>query len=191
MFFSDLRYAFMSFLRAAVDIYDGEVEPVIYHGKTLTSKVPLRDICEAIHKYAFVASPYPIIISAEVHCSLTQQDRVARIMHDVFGDALVSAPPEGRPSISRLPSPEDLKGRVLLKAKNLFVTEKSGLEEKKITVDAESTSSSSTSDTSASDSEFVHDVKGGLKKELEKARNVDAVKGELSFRGAVNICLTL
>ncbi len=88
---------------------------MIYHGKTFTSKVALRDICEAINRYAFVSSPYPIIISAEVHCCVTQQVMMAKIMSEVFGDALVQAPVDGRPKIEVLPSPEDLKGRVLLK----------------------------------------------------------------------------
>ena len=98
-----------------VDIFDGDKEPVVYHGKTWTTKVPLRKACEAIGKYAFVVSPYPIIISAEVHCCIPQQDMVASIMHEVFGDSLVSAPMQDRPKIAVLPSPEDLKGRILLK----------------------------------------------------------------------------
>ena len=61
-------------VRTIVDIYDGDTEPMIFHGKTLTSKVALRAICEAIAKYAFVTSPYPIVISAEIHCSLGQQE---------------------------------------------------------------------------------------------------------------------
>ncbi|SRR6266436_10303385 len=104
-----------SLIFTTVDIYDGDKEPVVYHGKTLTTKVPLRKACEAIAKYAFVVSPYPIIISAEVHCSIPQQDMIASIMHEVFGDSLVSAPVQGRPRITVLPSPEDLKGRILLK----------------------------------------------------------------------------
>lgn len=87
----------------------------MYHGKTFTTKVSLRKACEAIAKYAFVVSPYPIIISAEVHCSIPQQDMIASIMQEVFGDSLVSAPVQGRPRIAVLPSPEDLKGRILLK----------------------------------------------------------------------------
>jgi phosphatidylinositol phospholipase C delta len=99
-----------------VDIYDGDHEPMVYHGKTLTSKVSLSEICQAIAKYAFVASPYPVIISAEIHCGLHQQEIMAKIMNEVFGSALVKAPSEGRPKILALPSPEDLKGKVLLKA---------------------------------------------------------------------------
>ena len=41
---------------------------------------------------------------------------MAAIMHEVFGDALVSTPLYGHPArIEVLPSPEDLRGRVLLK----------------------------------------------------------------------------
>ncbi|KAI0332162.1 1-phosphatidylinositol-4,5-bisphosphate phosphodiesterase 1 [Cubamyces sp. BRFM 1775] len=145
-----------------LDIYDGDVEPMVYHGKTLTSKVSVRDACIAIAKYAFVASPYPIIISAEIHCSVPQQEQLVGIMKEVFGEALVYAPVEGRPTIVDLPSPEDLKGRVLLKAKNLYVSEKQGLTEKELTVDTES----STTDTSASDS----DLGGEIKQEWRNAR---------------------
>lgn len=98
-----------------MDIYDGDKEPVIFHGKTFTTKVSLRQVCQAIAKYAFVASPYPVIISAEIHCSLPQQDIIADIMTEVFGSALVRAPVKGELKIEALPSPEDLKGRVLLK----------------------------------------------------------------------------
>jgi phosphatidylinositol phospholipase C delta len=105
----------MTLIFTVVDIFDGDREPVVYHGKTLTTKVSLRKACEAIAKYAFVVSPYPVIISAEVRCSIPQQDMIASIMQEVFGDNLVSAPVQGRPRIAVLPSPEDLMGRILLK----------------------------------------------------------------------------
>lgn len=113
-----------------MDIYDGENEPAIFHGKTLTSKVSLREVCEVIAKYGFVASPYPIIISAEVHCSLPHQDLIAEIMIEVFGDTLVRMPYQdsaAKPKINVLPSPEDLKGKILFKTKNpeLSATENS------------------------------------------------------------------
>jgi len=131
---------------------------VIYHGRTLTSKVPVREVCEAIMKYGFVTSPYPIIISAEVHCGLTQQDMLANIMKSVFGAALVSAPVDSRPKIDVLPSPEELKGRVLLKAKNLYVSESEPLDSKDVTADVE------TSETTTSDQDVLSDVKSELKK---------------------------
>ena len=98
-----------------MDIYDGDTEPVIYHGHTLTSKVPLRDIIQAIAKYAFVASPYPIIISAEVHCGLEQQAMIAQIFKGVLGEMMVDAPIYDEKVIEVLPSPDALKNRVLLK----------------------------------------------------------------------------
>ncbi|KAJ8094448.1 hypothetical protein PM082_010882 [Marasmius tenuissimus] len=104
-----------------LDIYDGDTEPVVYHGKTWTTKVPVREICQAIAQYAFVASPYAVVISAEVHCGVKQQDMVVDIMRKAFGTSLVEAPVDGRPKIKQLPSPEELKGKVLLKAKNLYV----------------------------------------------------------------------
>lgn len=106
-----------------MDIYDGDptTGPVVYHGKTLTSKVSLRDACLAISKYAFVVSPYPIIISAEVHCGIQQQEMMVDIMVEVFGESLVREPVEGRRKIEVLPCPEELRGKVLLKAKNLYV----------------------------------------------------------------------
>ena len=88
---------------------------MIYHGKTLTSKVSLRDICHAIAKYGFATSPYPVLISAEVHCGVEQQDKMVDIMVDVFGDNIVQAPVDDRPIIQKLPSVEELKGKILLK----------------------------------------------------------------------------
>jgi hypothetical protein len=101
--------------RRAVDIYDGDIEPVVYHGKTLTSRVPVRDIARAIARYAFLASPFPLILSVELHCGLPQQVLLSKILNEEFGDALVSAPVAGRPQITQLPSPDALRGRVMIK----------------------------------------------------------------------------
>ena len=57
-------YGFMSHLLHtvvlfSVDAWDGQGdEPVVYHGHTLTSKVPLKSVIEAINEYAFVTSEY-------------------------------------------------------------------------------------------------------------------------------------
>jgi len=106
---------FLNFYDYPVDIYDGDVEPMVFHGKSFTSKVSLREVCHAIIKYGFVVSPWPIIISAEMHCSVPQQDMIAEILIEVFGSALVRVGPEGRTKVTVLPSPEELKGKILFK----------------------------------------------------------------------------
>ena len=105
-------YQHGSWLSVLVDIHDGETEQVAYHKKTLTSPVSVRDICQAIKNYAFITSPYPVIISAETHCSSTQQDKLANILRNVFGDKLVTAEMDKRDT---LPSPEELRGKILFK----------------------------------------------------------------------------
>jgi len=50
----DLAYFYV----VLVDIWDGaNDEPVIYHGYTLTSKILVKDVLQAIHDYAFIKSP--------------------------------------------------------------------------------------------------------------------------------------
>lgn len=100
-----------------VDIYDGATEPVVYHGRTLVAQVSVREICQAIAKYAFVSSPYPVMLSCEVHCGLVQQDMLVDIMTKAFGDALVKVPVGEHPKLVALPSPEELKGRIMVKAR--------------------------------------------------------------------------
>lgn len=109
-----------------IDIYDGEKEPVITHGGTLTSKISLRVICEAIEKSAFVMSPYPVIISAEVHCGVVQQEAIAVIMKECFGEKLVDQRIDGSdPSepLQALPSPQMLMYKILLKTKNPTISQ--------------------------------------------------------------------
>lgn len=101
-----------------VDCYDGIPEPVIYHGNTFTGAVPVREVCLAIAGYAFMASPYPVIISAEVHCNLEQQVILAKILRETCGSALITQQMEDdNLAEGILPSPEQLKYRILFKSK--------------------------------------------------------------------------
>ncbi|KAM9715388.1 1-phosphatidylinositol 4,5-bisphosphate phosphodiesterase delta-3-A [Menidia menidia] len=121
-----------------LDCWDGDKgEPIIYHGHTLTSKVPFVEVIETINEYAFKASPYPLILSLENHCSVEQQTVMARQLRSILGDKLLLKPLSGHDT-RHLPSPEDLKWKILVKAK------------KEITVDE---CSSSSSDLSSSDEE--------------------------------------
>lgn len=46
-----------------LDTWDGEgPEPIITHGHTLTTKILFKHVVQAIAKYAFVTSDYPVIL---------------------------------------------------------------------------------------------------------------------------------
>ncbi|XP_052403752.1 1-phosphatidylinositol 4,5-bisphosphate phosphodiesterase delta-1 isoform X1 [Carassius gibelio] len=102
-----------------LDCWDGsDGEPVIYHGYTLTSKVLFKDVIEAIQEYAFKTSEYPVILSLENHCSVEQQKTMAQHLSSILGSALVTKP-LGDQMPTCLPSPEELKGRFIVKGKRL------------------------------------------------------------------------
>lgn len=60
----------------------------MYHGYTLTSKITLESVAEAVRDYAFYASPYPLIISLENRASVPYQDAMAEIFDRVWGGML-------------------------------------------------------------------------------------------------------
>ncbi|CAK8673512.1 unnamed protein product [Clavelina lepadiformis] len=101
-----------------LDAWDGDDdEPIIYHGYTLTSKIKFADVIEAVRDYGFKASSYPVILSLENHCSVQQQNKMAEILKNTLGSKLLTAPVD--PQENTLPSPEQLKGKVLVKGKRL------------------------------------------------------------------------
>ena len=69
-----------------VDTWDGpDGQPIIYHGHTLTSKIRCLDVVKAIRDHAFVTSEYPVILSIEDHCDISQQRVMAKQFKDFFG----------------------------------------------------------------------------------------------------------
>ncbi|XP_069019306.1 1-phosphatidylinositol 4,5-bisphosphate phosphodiesterase gamma-2 isoform X1 [Embiotoca jacksoni] len=102
-----------------LDCWDGTGEPIIYHGWTRTTKIKFEDVVKAINEHAFVTSEFPVILSIEEHCPLEQQRQMARIFKEVFGDKLLSEPVEQM--AEQLPSPTQLKGKIILKHKKLSV----------------------------------------------------------------------
>ncbi|KAF7461858.1 1-phosphatidylinositol 4 5-bisphosphate phosphodiesterase eta-2-like [Marmota monax] len=102
-----------------VDCWDGpDGEPIVHHGYTLTSKILFKDVIETINKYAFVKNEYPVILSIENHCSVVQQKKMAQYLADILGDKLdLSSVSSEDPT--KLPSPQMLKGKVLVKGKKL------------------------------------------------------------------------
>uniref|UniRef100_A0A8C0EXJ9 Phosphoinositide phospholipase C n=1 Tax=Bubo bubo TaxID=30461 RepID=A0A8C0EXJ9_BUBBB len=102
-----------------VDCWDGpDGEPVVHHGYTLTSKILFRDVAETINKYAFIKNEFPVILSIENHCSIQQQKKIAQYLKEIFGDKLdLSSVITG--DSRQLPSPQNLKGKILVKGKKL------------------------------------------------------------------------
>ncbi|XP_078455752.1 1-phosphatidylinositol 4,5-bisphosphate phosphodiesterase epsilon-1 isoform X1 [Lampetra planeri] len=105
-----------------LDCWDGDDgSPIIYHGHTLTTKIPFQDVVEAINRSAFVTSELPVILSIENHCCLAQQRKMAEIFKSVFGERLVTRFLFESDFLDdpMLPSPWQLRGKILIKNRKL------------------------------------------------------------------------
>ncbi|XP_006868017.1 PREDICTED: 1-phosphatidylinositol 4,5-bisphosphate phosphodiesterase eta-1 isoform X2 [Chrysochloris asiatica] len=103
-----------------VDCWDGpDGEPVVHHGYTLTSKILFRDVVETINKHAFVKNEFPVILSIENHCSVQQQRKIAQYLKGIFRDKLDLSSVDTGEECKQLPSPQSLKGKILVKGKKL------------------------------------------------------------------------
>ena len=99
-----------------VDCWDGsDGLPVVKHGYALTTQISFKEVMNTINKYAFEESVFPLWISLEVHCNPIQQEMMAVMIKDAFGSKLVAEPVD--PASNELPSPCQLKGRILIKVK--------------------------------------------------------------------------
>jgi hypothetical protein len=107
-----------------LDMWDGpDGIPIIYHGHTLTTKISCQSVLDAIRDHAFVASPYPVILSVENHLSEDQQAVMAAQMVTTFG-SLLHTPTEDEffkyVRDGHLPSPFDLRNKILIKCKTFL-----------------------------------------------------------------------
>jgi len=86
-----------------IDAWDNDNnldEPEVTHGLTLSSKIPFRDVCQAIGaqvdaevaeaKAKGTALPLPVFISLENHCKEQGQAALKNIMESVFGEKLIT-----------------------------------------------------------------------------------------------------
>ena len=97
-----------------MDLWDGpDGQPIIFHGHTITTKILAEDVLlYGIRPYAFKWSSYPLILSLENHLSVDQQTVFARQLEEAFGDMLYVGDVT---CMTELPSPEELKNKVVLK----------------------------------------------------------------------------
>ncbi|XP_069579552.1 inactive phospholipase C-like protein 1 [Brachyistius frenatus] len=84
--------------------------------------VTIRSALEVVNKCAFLTSQYPLLVYLCQRCSAAQQRTMAQHLKKVFGSRLYT--PEALPVCSggratTLPSPEQLKGRILIVGKKL------------------------------------------------------------------------
>lgn len=101
-----------------VDVWDGpDGEPVVCTGHSLSRPLALRSVLEAIGRFAFVASEYPLILCIENHCSLQQQKVLLQHLTRILGERLYRDLPDEEALY--LPSPHALRHRILLKGKKL------------------------------------------------------------------------
>nr|CAG8506247.1 3923_t:CDS:10 [Entrophospora candida] len=100
-----------------IDCWDGPDGPVVTHGRTWTSKILFQDVISVIRTYAFKASPYPLILSLEVHCCIEQQGQMAFILSNLLGESLVTK--FLYDNETTLPSPKSLMHKIILKGKHL------------------------------------------------------------------------
>lgn len=99
-----------------IDCWDGDDgRPIVTHGRTMTSKIPFEDCVSVVAKYAFHSSPYPLIVSLEVHCNSEQQLIMVDILRRTLGTMMITEPISSN-TVS-LPSPEELRNKILIKVK--------------------------------------------------------------------------
>ncbi|XP_046498919.1 1-phosphatidylinositol 4,5-bisphosphate phosphodiesterase delta-4 isoform X4 [Equus quagga] len=106
-----------------VDIWDGPSgEPIVYHGHTLTSRILFKDVVATVAQYAFQTSDYPVILSLENHCSWEQQQIMVQHLTEILGELLLRTTLDGLLP-TQLPSPEELRRKILVKGKKLRTLE--------------------------------------------------------------------
>lgn len=103
-----------------IDAWNGEAgaAPVVTHGHTMTSDIPLKHVLDVIAQHAFThGNDAPVIISLENHLDFDRQRMAADLFQKVFKDRLFT--PDAFDTSAALPSPDSLRGKVIIKSKTL------------------------------------------------------------------------
>lgn len=111
------RIAIMNGARLVeMDVHDGpDDQPIIYHQKTLTSKILFEEAISTCKEYAFKLTEYPLIITIELHCSPHQQKVMADIIKRHIFDYLYTSDYNHEETY---PTMNDLKNKIIVRCKN-------------------------------------------------------------------------
>jgi len=106
-----------------IDCWDGEEgEPIVTHGRTLTSSLRFKDVVRVCKDYAFVASPYPLILSLEVRCGPAQKEKMADILKNELGEMLLQG--DAQPDTNL--TPYLARKKIIIKSRDLKRKSKNG-----------------------------------------------------------------
>lgn len=98
------------------DEFNGNPIPIVYHGHTMVSKILFEDIIKALQVFLMLhPKSYPLILSLENHCSVPYQQVMALQLKSILGKQLYV--PEESSLTEPLPSPLQLRGKVVLKGR--------------------------------------------------------------------------
>jgi len=92
--------------------------PMVKHGSALpTAPIKLSSALTAVKVNAFVASPYPVILTIENHCNQKLQIIQAKMLREILGESLYILKDTNENGFNVFPSPKDLLGRILVRHK--------------------------------------------------------------------------
>eukprot|EP00366_Plasmodium_knowlesi_P001276 XP_002258773.1 phospholipase c-like, putative [Plasmodium knowlesi strain H] len=108
------------------DCYYFNKNIVVYHGfygYKLTSSILFCDTLIACKLFGFTTSPFPIILSLEIHCKNKHKNLIAKILICILGNQLYI--PKSRDEINNI-TPHNCKNRFLVKYKHFENNDNSG-----------------------------------------------------------------
>eukprot|EP00301_Raphidiophrys_heterophryoidea_P004680 c12016_g2_i1.p1 GENE.c12016_g2_i1~~c12016_g2_i1.p1 ORF type:complete len:629 (+),score=171.72 c12016_g2_i1:174-1889(+) len=99
-----------------LDIWNGNTEPKVLHGYTMTKPVGLTKCLRVIRKHAFEVSDYPVIITIENHCNAKNKLVLVKIFQTELGDLIYRN--SDAEKWRDFPSPEALRRKILIRDKD-------------------------------------------------------------------------
>ncbi|VDM37165.1 unnamed protein product [Toxocara canis] len=100
---------------------EGEDEPMIFHGGTLSSKLAVSSALKIISETAFERTRYPLLIRLEAHLSIKWQLVLVDLLNSILANRLYrpSEDPIDWTQGERLPTPKDFQMKIILIGKRL------------------------------------------------------------------------